>query len=79
MAKKGTAPQSKAAQGAEPGLDSEWAIYRYPAVAVNKPIAVELSVRRSLIKVSTLSAIPGQRVEPAYNQGDDRLYAFLLD
>ena len=27
-------------------------MYRYPAVAVNKPIAVELSVRRSLINVS---------------------------
>jgi hypothetical protein len=27
-------------------------MYRYPAVAVNNPMAVELSVRRSLIKVS---------------------------
>jgi hypothetical protein len=52
IAKKGTAPQRRAAHGAEPGFDSEWAMYRYPAVAVNKPIAVELSVRRSLINVS---------------------------
>jgi hypothetical protein len=52
IARKGTAPHKSAAQGAEPGLESEWAMYKYPAVAVNKPIAVELRVRRSLINVS---------------------------
>ena len=53
IAKKGTAPQRRAAHGAEPGFESECAMYRYPAVAVNRPIAVELSVRSSLIRVST--------------------------
>lgn len=53
MARKGTAPHKSAAQGAEPGFESEWAMYKYPAVAVNRPMAVELNVRRSLINVST--------------------------
>jgi len=52
IARNGTAPQRRAAHGAEPGFESEWAMYRYPAVAVNRPIAVELSVRSSLIRVS---------------------------
>lgn len=59
IAKKGTAPQRRAAHGAEPGFESEWAMYKYPAVAVNRPMAVELSVRSNLIRVSNHQLFPG--------------------
>jgi hypothetical protein len=51
-AKKGTPPHRSPAAGAYAGLLSECAMYRYPAVPVKTPIAVELRVRRSLMSVS---------------------------
>lgn len=50
-AKNGTPPHSIPAKGAYPGLPMEWAMYKYPAVAVNSPIAVELRVSKSLMRV----------------------------
>jgi hypothetical protein len=53
-------------------------MYRYPAVAVNKPMAVELSVRRSLINVSFLSAFDGGSRKETYNREDVHLSFALL-
>ena len=78
IARKGTAPHKSAAHGAEPGFESEWAIYRYPAVAVNRPIAVELRVRRSLIRVSTISSTH-HLFGMSHNRVNDHLYAVPLD
>lgn len=58
IARKGTAPQRSAAQGALPGFESVWLMYRYPARPVNRPMAVELNVKSNLTSVSaSISAV----------------------